>query len=302
MRLLVDDDTEEPKNQVNHIVTTESSMGGSGSGNTKPPTEKVRRVRQSGNGTGSGEDVHMLPPRAKIDGKMPGVKVGQNYLQSVVHDSSSLNVIKVLSKSMQVLLRACAPFVQPDFMEQVLRGMVYISKKMESSLLDLAPDLYKSVGRILDHCGLKRQQEFVMNGSSCAEKSVVEGLYFSKFEEFIPHKLTGWSFRWLRWHPLLDAAWSVIDFIHSYCFESFMQDYMQMHVLETSLEGLFTEKIQNLWRLKPTVNNDKFWNNLMQTYDLNITMRNLDACQQGALKMSPFLKHLPRPFLTKSVI
>lgn len=309
MYLLVDDDGGEPKNTMNHIATTESSTGSFTTGKTPAEKGTKKQGANSGgmnsNGTGAGENSQeegtATGPRPPIGTKVPVVKIGHSFLQTVIHDSSALNIIKVLSKSMQVMLTACAPFVHEDFLEQVLRGMIYISKKFESTLLDLAPDLYKSVRKILDHCGLKRQQEFFINGSACEEKSVVDGIYFSKFEEFIPHKLTGWSFRWLRWHPLIDAAWTVLDFIHSFCFESFMQDYMQLHVLVTSLEGLFPEKIQNLWRVKPIVHNEKFWNNLMQTYDLNSTMRNLDACQQGALKMSPFIRNLPRPFLTKLV-
>lgn len=258
----------------------------------KTPPDKVEK-REAGNSTAP----VTLPARIKI--KMFDYLVpGHSFFQRVLHDSSQLNVIKLLSKSMKIIIGACTPFLNDEFFEQVLKGMMYIAEKMEHSFLDVAQDLYTKISNILDHCGLRRHQEFTLNGSICVDRSIVDGVHFTKAQEYWPHRLQGWSYRWGRWHPILDAAWSVIDFVHSFCYESFTQDLMMLHVFEMSLEGLFPEKMQWLWRTVPIVKSDNFWNNLMQTYDLNITMRNLDACQQGALKSSPFHDRLPRPFLT----
>lgn len=222
-----------------------------------------------------------------------------NFLSQILADKTQLNLIKLMAKSMQILVSAVEGYVTNIFMEQVLRGVIFISRKLETNLLDVSEDLYYRIKQVLNHCGLRYHQEFSLNGTLCtgSDHPTVEGIYNLRTTEYWQHRLTGWSYRWGRWHPLIDAAWSTIDFIQSYCYESFMKDVTLLHIYISSMEGLFPDNVQLLWRLNPSVNNDEFWNNIFLTHNLNATMRNLDAVQEAARRQSPFLRTLPRPFL-----
>ncbi|ODN00219.1 hypothetical protein Ocin01_06461 [Orchesella cincta] len=225
-------------------------------------------------------------------------QLAESLLTKTQYDTTKMNIIKLLARSMRIVLSACFPFVQNDFFEQVLKGMIFMSNMYQGYIVDVGPDLYKQIMTKLDNCNLKRHLEFHLNGTRCENAEKVEGIYYTKAQTYWPYRKTGWSFRWGKWHPLLDAAWSSIDFVNSFCFESFLPNMMLAHVYEVALEGLFIKPVQDLWRTEVIVRNEKFWNNVMQTSDIETTMQNLDACTIAAREVSPFKTGLSRPFIT----
>lgn len=174
-----------------------------------------------------------------------------NFYNSLIatapYDSSQLNIIKMLAQSMKIMASACSPFLREDFFEQVLRGMMLISKMNEENILDVGQDAYIGITKLLDSCGQKKFQEFALNGTLCEGEERIEGIYNIHSEEYWKYRLTGRSFRWGNYHPVLDAAWTIIDFIHSFCFDNFMKNMMYGHVFALSMEELFPKKVQVCW-------------------------------------------------------
>ncbi|CAL8102719.1 unnamed protein product [Orchesella dallaii] len=225
-------------------------------------------------------------------------QLAESLLTKTQYDTTKMNVIKLLARSMRIVVSVCSPFVQNDFLEQVLKGMIFISNMYQSQIVDVGPDLYKQIMTRLENCNLKRHLLFHLNGSRCENNEKVEGIYYIKPQEYWPYRKTGWSFRWGKWHPLVDAAWTTIDFVNSFCYESFLPNMMLAHVYEVALEGMFTKQVQDLWRTEVVLRNEKFWNNVMQTSDIEVTMRNFDACTIAARELSPLKNGLSRPFIT----
>lgn len=62
-------------------------------------------------------------------------------------------------------------------------------------------------------------------------------------------------------------------------------------VLNANLKPFFSRQVP------VTLKQDIFWNNVLNTKDIQQTMRSLDACVIGGTKMSPFTKRLDRPYV-----
>ncbi len=48
--------------------------------------------------------------------------------------------------------------------------------------------------------------------------------------------------------PIVEIMWKVVDFVHSYCFESFDPNMNMFHQFEVQMERLFLiEEVQDRW-------------------------------------------------------
>ncbi|XP_035701593.1 uncharacterized protein LOC118433610 [Folsomia candida] len=218
-------------------------------------------------------------------------------LTNDVDDGEHLRVLKLLAKSMRITVAGCTPFVDEEFYRQVLKAFIYMASKNESVIQDVTTNEYKTLNIALNRCLQKRNLGFYLNGTVCDGYPKVDGIYYFRSEEYWKYRLTGYSARWRRHNPFVEAGWNAVEFVHGYCFETFVDNIMDLHTYEMALEGLFTAMVLKHWQVPVTLKQDIFWNNVLNTKDIQQTMRSLDACVIGGTKMSPFTKRLDRPYV-----
>jgi len=67
----------------------------------------------------------------------------------------------------------------------------------------------------------------------------------------IPGSINGnmFSFRWGRYDPIIEAAWSAIAFVHAFCFEYFIGDMLHysMYVRGNGRNVLFQPIVEKHW-------------------------------------------------------
>jgi hypothetical protein len=181
------------------------------------------------------------------DGLLSKKKKSSDPFRDEIDDWQDLRIIKLLAKSMRITAKECAPFVEEKFFRQVLKAMTYLSRKNQSLIQDVTLLEYKYFSSVLNRCLQRRNLHFVLNGTDCGDHSRVDGIYYFKKQQYWKYRKTGKSFQWGRHNPYIEAAWNAIEFVHGYCFESFIFDMMDLHTYQVALEGLFTTLVMRQW-------------------------------------------------------
>lgn len=195
------------------------------------------------------EGQFILEPELDFELEKIGKKTRRNIrdmFTNDVDDGEYLRVLKLLAKSMRVTVAGCQPFVDEDFFRAVFKAMVYLSRKNESAIQDVTNEEYKNINAALNRCLQKRNLGFYLNGS-CEGGPKVDGVYYFRSEEYWKYRQTGYTGRWPRHNPYIEAAWNALEFVHGYCFEAFVDNIMDFHTYEMAVEGLFTSMVLRHW-------------------------------------------------------
>lgn len=161
---------------------------------------------------------------------------------STVFERPMSSLMKVLGKSMRILYKRCAPFVEYSFYNLVFRTMIEF-QRLNAYFPDLNILAQKRILRILDKCENRKDPSFIINGTHCEDKHVVETITNLKLNLTWPHKLEPISFRWGRNDPIIEAAWSAAAFVHAFCFDFFVEDMLHYSLFVKGMNEIFIQPL-----------------------------------------------------------
>jgi len=153
----------------------------------------------------------------------------------------------LLTKAMQITIKNCDPYVQSNFLTQVLKGMIYLYSLSKKTPVDIGIDEFYIIDEHLDKCLNAVNDKFRLVGRNCTSYYKVQGIRYFKFPEALDetwqYRITSRSFVWGEYDPVVEAAFAVIDFVHGYCFPIFTDNFPHYHIFHTGLEALFPKGI-----------------------------------------------------------
>ena len=211
-------------------------------------------------------------------------------------------VFQLFNKVQRVFMKHCGDdYVSSVFMERVYAGLKWMVEKFDPfKVKDIGKHEFDVIDSILQKCLVSSKKTLSLSGTACEICKKLETIEIStstgRLLETLTYKLGAKSFRWGKYDIFIEAAWSALDFVLNFCFDSFIPNLNHHHILQNHLETLFTLEVQKRWMYPTKLKaGDQYWNKLSGAGDTKWTMRNIDFCAQAASRVSPY-DRLERPF------
>ncbi|XP_035714579.1 uncharacterized protein LOC110858534 [Folsomia candida] len=197
---------------------------------------------------------------------------------------------------MQIMWGACHPFIEDSFLRQILKVSILMRDRHHKALVDIGVQEFKVISAILTQCQEMKNEEFRLIGSGCDSFQKVERIENLRTGKTFPYRPLAQSFVWGKYDPLPEAAWSAVAFVNSYCSPFFVSNFPHFHMYVIAMEALFPPyPVQRQWTT-PTNISTAIFNSVLETADVKIAMRNLDACVLGGNRNTIFRHRIERPF------
>ncbi|CAL8140320.1 unnamed protein product [Orchesella dallaii] len=228
-----------------------------------------------------------------------------DLLGTEIAQSQMTGLMKILAMSMRILFLKCHPFVEGSFYTLVLRSMIELRNR-GSTFPNLDVVVVERLLRLLDTCEKDTNEKFLLNGTECEDKFVVNSITNQVTGETKNYHGGENSFRWSVYDPIVEAAWDAVDFVHGYCAEHFMKDLLHYSLYVKVMDEIFVQPVTKKHWMYPTVpvgSGMNVWEMAYDTADIKNQLRNMDACVSAAYVATPcFNKRLERPFTPQEIV
>lgn len=161
------------------------------------------------------------------------------------------SLMKLLAKSMRITYKGCKPFLEKSFYSLVFRTMIEW-RRSNDDFPDINIVPLRRIMALLDKCeagmGTSESQarsdlspSITMGGSDCKDKHVVTTFKSVRTNLTKVHKLDPVSFRWGRYDPIIDAAWSAVVFVHGNCQDYLLDDMLHFSLYVRGMTSIFEQ-------------------------------------------------------------
>jgi len=171
----------------------------------------------------------------------------EDLLGPNIPQSEMTGLAKILAMSMRVLFVKCHPFIEGSFYTLVLRAMLELRQRSHSFPNLNMVTVNRMLG-ILQNCEKDTNVKFMLNGTECEDKAVVQSITNKLTDRTQNFHGDESSFRWTVYDPIVEAAWSAVDFVHGYCFDHFFQDMLHYSLYVKAMNEIFIQPVtQKHW-------------------------------------------------------
>lgn len=89
-------------------------------------------------------------------------------------DTKVFNILQLLAETIKITSTKCAPFVEREYMNQVMKGMIILNQKDGThSNVEIDPVSFKRILKHLKSCERSANHVFRLNGTECGEVNTV---------------------------------------------------------------------------------------------------------------------------------
>jgi hypothetical protein len=93
-------------------------------------------------------------------------------------NSTEQRLIRLLAKSMQIALAQCSPYVEENFLRQILKAIIFLNKKNKKASVDIGIEEYNVIQNGLESCLSMQNTAFKLKGSQCENHHRVRKFLF----------------------------------------------------------------------------------------------------------------------------
>jgi len=93
-------------------------------------------------------------------------------------NSTQQRIVRLLARSMQIAYTHCSPYLEEDFLRQILKALMHLNRIHKKSKLDVGIAEYERIDTYLTNCLLQKNRVFKLHGTQCETYQRVKGHIF----------------------------------------------------------------------------------------------------------------------------